>query len=230
MLVTSAFLAGLSFAATPQPQPYHAAPIDETDAKVRRLRTAGVLTGGIGLAGLATTAALQVRELRASAHCTSGNATKATPGVSCFDAPPIGDRALRVGGLSVLAGSGFAAGYMLGRARGIGEAMTGRSSLSNRTPLMLVTALVVTTSGTLLLASNLGGFSSERACESDACIQKTRSMRYLTTDLAAAGLAFGLGLGGHTVGRSLELRRDAQLTLSPGASRNGASLALSGQF
>ena len=204
--------------------------VDRKFDQVARLRTGGVFLAGAGMAGLATTATLQALELRSTALCVEPRTTDQTDMRTCFNNGSPANYALRSGGLSAFLGGSFGAGYFFGRARALHDIGRGDARFRDRQAMALFTTVTIGTSATLLVMGNVGLFAQELRCKDARCMQATRASRYILTDLSSVGLAAGLGMAGHTLGRLVELRRFHEVSLSPGVSQTSTSLSLSGRF
>lgn len=245
MSLAAALITSLTLAASPSPagsysaspaalgastQAPHDRPRTDDQRSIAWMRLGGVATAVGAGAGLVSAAMLQARELRVANECMgSADASQGDPW-GCFPGPDAGVRAVRSLGLTAAIGGGFASGYLFGRARGRLDATAGHTRVRNRHALGIFTAVFVVGSANVLVLSNVAGIANERKCESHDCVATSRRRRYLATDLATAGLSMSLALGGHTIGRMVEMRRHRRLTFMPSAHAAGGSMAVSGRF
>ena len=185
---------------------------------------------GVGMAGLATTATLQALELRSTALCVQPRTTDQSEMRTCFENSSMANYALRSGGLTGFMAGSFGAGYLFGRARALHDIGLGNTKFRDRQAMALFTTVTIGSSATLLVMGNVALFAQEMRCDDPQCIQNTRAGRYILTDVSSVGLATGLGMAGHTLGRLVELRRLHDVSLSPSVSRTSTALSVSGRF
>lgn len=216
------------------PSPYRSTSVEQPAERkfdqVARLRTGGAFVAAAGMAGLATTATMQALELRSTALCVQPGPVDKGAMRTCFDNGSPANYALRSGGLTAFLGGSFGAGYLFGRARALRDIGRGNTHFGDRQAMALFTTVTIGTSATLLVMGNVALFAQEMRCEDPRCMQNTRASRYILTDLSSVGLAAGLGMAGHTLGRLVELRRFHEVSLAPSVSPNSTALAVSGRF
>ena len=243
--IAAALLTSLTLTASPSPsRPYaasptalgvstratHDAPRTDDERAIRWMRLGGMAAAVGAGAGLVSTAMLQARELKLADQCLAAGGASPDDPFHCFGQPTSGVAAVRSLGLAAAVGGGFASGYLFGRARGRLDAAAGHTRVRNGHALGIFTAVFVVSSANVLLLSNVAGIANERKCETHECVDSSRRRRYLATDLSTAGLSLSLALGGHTVGRLVELRRHRSLSVLPSAHAAGGSVAVSGRF